>query len=56
MISLAKIITGADLTVTKIMMEGTNDSVIDEFRLREFLEENVVERGGLIKGFTFQTM
>ena len=56
LISIAKIITGTDLTVSKILMEGTNESVIDEFKLREFLDQNVVTRGGLIESFTFQTM
>eukprot|EP00347_Sterkiella_histriomuscorum_P017410 403349482 len=51
-----KIITGSDLTITKIMMEGTNESILDEFKLREFLDENTIERGGIIQSYTFQTM
>lgn len=56
LISVARLLTGSDLTITKIMMEGTNDSILDEFKLREFLEENTVSRGGLIESYTFQTM
>lgn len=48
MISIAKIITGSDLTITKIMMKGTNESILDEFRLREFLDENTADKGGII--------
>lgn len=53
LISIAKIITGSDLTITKILTEGTNESVLDEFKLREFLDENTIEKGGIIKSYTF---
>ena len=53
LISIAKIITGSDLTITKILAEGTNDSILDEFKLREFLDENTFEKGGIIKSYTF---
>ena len=53
LISIAKLLTGSDLTITKLLMEGTNDSILDEFKLREFLQENTVEKGGLIQSYTF---
>lgn len=55
-ISLTKMITGSDLVITKIIYEGGNESVLEEYKLRDFLDENRVERGGIIESYTFQTM
>jgi len=44
---------GSDISVSKGLGEESNDSFLDEFKLREFIEQNLESRGGLIKSYTF---
>lgn len=53
LVSLAESISGSDLTATKLNFGETVDAVLDEFKLREFIEENLVSRGGLIESYSF---
>ncbi len=56
LVSFTEHLSGSDLTVAKLNIFNERDSVIDEFRIREFLERNMETDGGLIKSFTFQSV
>jgi hypothetical protein len=56
LVSLAKSISGSDLTATRVQFTGDADqSVLDEFKLKEFMEENMLSRGGLIQSYSFHS-
>jgi hypothetical protein len=48
--------SGSDLTAAKLNIFNERDSVIDEFKIREFLEDNLASRGGLVENFSFQSV
>jgi hypothetical protein len=56
LVSFAECMSGSDLTAAKLNIYNERDSVIDEFKIREFLEENLSKRGGLVENYSFQSV
>lgn len=42
LVSFAEIISGAELTATKLNIFNERDSMVDEFKIREFLDANLI--------------
>jgi hypothetical protein len=53
LVSFAECMSGSDLTAAKLNIYNERDSVIDEFKIREFLEENLSKKGGLVENYSF---
>lgn len=57
LVSLAKSISGSDLTATKVQFSADSDlSILDELKLKEFMDDNMAPRGGLIESYSFHSV
>ena len=48
-VSLTKSLAGSDIAVSKLGFGTFNNIVLDEYKITEFLEENLVSNGGIVE-------
>lgn len=52
-VSLSKSLAGSDIAVSKLNFGPFQQLVLDEYKIREFLDENLESRGGIISEYAF---
>lgn len=55
LVTVAKSWSGSDLMVTRLAFSNYNALALDEFKIKGFLLENSVDKGGIITDFSFHT-
>lgn len=53
LVSFVELFSGAEISVGKVNIFNEKDSVLDEFKIREFLDSNLAKDGGLVNSFSF---
>ena len=52
-VSYTKAMAGADISVARFDLNSWGEQKLDEYKIREFLDENTIKNGGIVKSYSF---